>query len=385
MNRIKHILLVFAVCIGFALTSCGSDEPTPPPTPTPSGNRTILVYMVANNSLGGSTETSGYDYSDRQEMIAGAMKGDLNGCRWIVYYAPKHGAPVLEELTEDGFTTLKTYSNTEYSVSLSRMKEVFADMKGFAPASEYGLILWSHANGWQQNGMYEYNSKSLKAFGDDRGKMMNITTLRDALQGQGFKFLYADVCYFSSVEVVYELRDVIDCFAGCAARLPADGMPYDLNMKYFTAENYDLVSAATTTFAYYNDRPDPSDRWCTMSVMKTAGMDRLAQVTKQIYQASDYPQNYHPQVMEDYGICYYYDLQHFVQALGSPLFTEWQAAIDDVVIYKAATANLVGGTPIRSHCGLSTYIMPDEIHSTYKNYNTLSWYNDVAQYQPLPQ
>ncbi len=384
MKKLIRYFVAVSLCCLLAVShiSCGGDEPAPP---EPSANRTILVYMVANNSLGGQTETEGFDYADRCEMITAAQRGDLNGCRWLVYYAPKYSTPELQELTADGFKTLKEYDNNTYSVSVDRMTTVFADMKKLAPAEEYGLILWSHANGWQQNGIAEKSSKIKPlAYGDDRGRMMNITSLRTALTGQNFEWIYADVCYFSSVEVAYELRNVTKYMVGCEARLPADGMPYDINMKYFTSKNVDLVAAASMTFAYYNDRPDPSERWCTMSVIKMDGMERLAEVTKEIYTTSQYPTNYSPQVMEDLGICYYYDLQHFVQAMNSPLYATWQSAIDNAVIYKAATETLLGGTQIRCHGGLSTYIMPDKLHASYKNYNTLSWYQDVAQYQPLP-
>ena len=382
MSKVYKFALITLISLFSAtvFSSCDKDEPEPP---LPAGSRTILVYMVANNSLGGATPDTGFDAADRSEMLAAARSGDLNGCRWLVYYASKHSAPVLEELTPNGFTTLKNYDNNSYSVSINRMKDVFADMKKFAPAEEYGLILWSHANGWQQNGIIEKNKKPL-AYGEDRGRMMNITSLRNALEGQGFNFLYADVCYFSTIEVVYELRNTVKYFAGCEARLRADGMPYNTTMKYFTGKTADLVSAAASTYAYYNDLSDPDDRWCTMSVIKMDGVEKLAEITRDIYTTSYYPRNYTPQVMEDLSTCYYFDFQHFVEALNSQYYSAWQKAIDDVVIYKAATAKLIGGTPIKTHCGLSTYIMPDEIHATYKNYNSLSWYNDVAQYQPLP-
>ena len=113
-------------------------------------------------------------------------------------------------------------------------------------------------------------------------------------------------------------------------------------------------------------------------------MNELAQATKRIYQSSTYPVNYFPQVLDNNDPCYYYDLSHFVQALSPAAFPEWEIALNNAVLYTAATERLRGGTSIKSHCGLSTYILSSETSSTVKNYDTLAWFNDVAQFQPLP-
>ena len=87
MNMIKHLATFVAALISsLLLTGCSDKKKDDPEPPVPSGSRTVLVYMVANNSLGGNDEYSGFDYKDRQEMIAAAENGDLGSSRWLVYY-----------------------------------------------------------------------------------------------------------------------------------------------------------------------------------------------------------------------------------------------------------------------------------------------------------
>ncbi len=60
-----YTLLISACAL--SMTGCGDkDEPTPPTPPEPAGpaERTVLVYMAANNNLGSSR----YDRMDIDEM-----------------------------------------------------------------------------------------------------------------------------------------------------------------------------------------------------------------------------------------------------------------------------------------------------------------------------
>ena len=62
-----------------ALSSCDkTDEPLPVPSTV---HRTVIVYMVADNSLG----AWGCDNADISEMVTAASSGALAGGRLIVY------------------------------------------------------------------------------------------------------------------------------------------------------------------------------------------------------------------------------------------------------------------------------------------------------------
>lgn len=385
MNYLKTSIL-FSLIIPFIsiLSSCGKDDPTPVETiKTP---RTVLVYMAANNTLG----SSNFDKSDIQEMEAAA--GDLGNSRWIVYHHGRDGKIELKELKPTGWEIIKTYTDDVKSTSSTRMTEVISDMKKAAPAEKYGLVLWSHASGWIVDGPEDTGSRSEKtaspqSFGDDNGGRMNIKTLRRVLDNAGFDYIYADCCNMATVEVAYELRDVTKYLVGSATELPADGMPYNQNIKLLAAENPDLVGAARNTYEYYLNRGERDD-WCTISVIKLDEIEDLAMMTATIYDDVDhYDASYAPQRLTNTnsGTCYYYDLKHFVDFLseGTSKGEAWNRQLEKAVIYKAAMPYF-GHVRIDHHCGLATYIISSEQSASTKGYDTTSWYDDVAQYQPLP-
>lgn len=399
MCKLRFIAISLLFVMLAATTGCKHN--TPEPEVKENAHRTILVYMAANNSLGYSNENSAgesvrADTLDIHEMQIAAKNGDLNGGRLLVYHADIYGTAKLYEITAKGMTELKSYANDGLSsIHAQRMKNVIADAKEAAPADDYGLILWSHGDGWLQDGLDESTSTTpasskRKAFGLDNAnnKKMNITTLASVLNGENFSFIYFDCCYMASVEVEYELRNVTQYIVASVSELPLDGMPYDENLKYLFATNANLVGAATNTYNYYNKFTDYW-RTCTISVVRTAGLDNLAAATKYIYAKAEkcMPDGYYPQRFVVSGLTYYYDLGDYVKALATDEdYASWTSALDNCVLYKAATPylwpTLSYQLAIRAHSGLSTYIFTsaDDTIASKRNYSTLSWYNDVVAY-----
>ena len=368
------------VCVMLLLCGCSSQEPDAPPLT----KRTVLVYMVANNaSLGGA----GYDTLDIEEMKAAAANGDLAGGRLIVYHAGVNAAPQLLDITQSGIVVLKTYDDSQYSVERARLEDVISDTKRYAPAEDYGLVLWSHASGWLQDGITEADEASTLSFGYDRGKKMNVSTLAKALTDKGFSFVYFDCCQMASVEVAYELRHATDFIVASAIELPIEGMPYDKNVKCFFSDTPDLIQAARNTFELYDGQENPENRWCSMSVIDTSEMDALADATRAIYSAlpdMTLPPGYTPQKYQLDGRVYLYDFADYVtsmaEAYGIPalLISEYDEAMHRAVIYKDATPMLYNTLPLTRHSGLSTFIMKSQQEAVTKNYNQLQWFADVA-------
>lgn len=384
--------------MAFLTCACGfEDEPDEPDGPVvcppddgPTG-RAVLVYMVANNSLGSAyleEDVRGYDTADISEMLRAASEGALGGNRLILYHHAYRTDPVLTEVTPDGLVELKTYDTSDNSVTAKRMREVITDFKAIAPAERCGIVLWSHASGWEQNGIVEENaSPVLKAYGLDGGKQMNVTTLADVLDGEGFDYVYFDCCHMAGVEVAYQLRNVTGKIVGSVTELPAAGMPYDITLPYLMADEADVEGAAASTFGYY-DRQTSYRRTCTMSVIDTSKLGRVAETVGALYAMHPaLPSSYRPQKFI-YSNCVYYDLEHYLRALCDGheemdgILADAVAAIDDALTYRGSTPWLWQGlrneVEIVSHCGLSTYILSSETDSQRYNYCDLQWYEDVA-------
>lgn len=392
-NNLRLLYRIFAICCLLPLVwGCSNDEPDPVPEPGPEeAGRTVLVYMVARNSLG----TYDVDNDDIKEMSQAAKNGVFGNNRLILFHSRYGQAPVIKEVTAEGVKELKTYSQTFSAVEARNMSEVIADVKALAPARRYGIVLWSHANGWIQSGIRQAKAQK-RAFGDDNGKHMNVTTLADVLDGEGFDFVYFDCCLMGGVEVVYQLRNVTRHIVASPSELPSPGMPYDKTLPFLMADEADVESAAKATFDHY-DALSGNARTCTMSVVDTSLLPELADKVRAFFslhpvlsstvdlqQFAGFRSSFHDQ---------FFDLDHYLTRLseGDDTYAvpcrEAQDALGKCVTYQAATPYLWEHDPFNSigyevkidnYCGLSTYVLTDRSMSSIDGYDELDWYRDVV-------
>lgn len=386
-NRLGVLISFVALIAGCFLSSCDkNDEPKPQPT---AKDRTVLVYMVANNDLG----QRGYDNKDIKEMVAAVQNGDLGNNNLIVYHSSSNNEVTLYEVTKDGLNPVKQYDNTVVSVSVNQMETVINDTKSLFPADKYGLVLWSHATGWLEDGIEESlvspnSDVNVMSFGSEKGKKMNITSLATALNGKGFDFVYFDCCFMGCIEASYQLKNVARYIVASPTELPLDGMPYDLNVKCFFSKDKslanNLIDAATNTFNHYNNLTGVS-RTCTMAVYDTSQLDALAETTKKIFELKTEPSSeFSPQRFMTDSNCYLYDFSQYINELAKEnedLKNEFNSIMDKVVIYKASTDKLWNYLPITHYGGFATYIVNTPTDISTKNYVRLSWYNNVVSHK----
>ena len=369
----KYIILALSSAL-FLLSAVACSDNDDPVDVTPS-RRALLVYMVADNSLG----KKDFDSLDLAEMSAAAANGDLGSSRLLVYHSSARQAPQLKEITPSGIKLIKSYPYSPSSVSVERMKEVISDFDKAAPAIDRGLILWSHASAWIQNGISN-PSASVKSWGDERGRYMNIPDLADAVADASFVFIYFDCCYMANIESLYELRDATPRVVASTTEIPAGGMPYDRTLRFLAADSPDLRAAALATFRHY-DSLSGSDRTCTISVIDMTSLPRLADATARIYQAADSPQNYSPQPFMTSG-CYLFDMSDYINSFDAPqeLLLQWNEAFHNTVIFSAATPMIWNRVPLDRANGLSTYIIGPTRPSSFRGYDSLDWWRDVASF-----
>ena len=283
----KLLNLLLTVIIACQFTACkDTDEPSPVPKHGEPVERTVLVYMVADNNLGSYNQLN---RADLNEMVKGAADGGLNGGRLLVYHnrpgTDRGNVPLLIEVTKQGLDTLKTYPDTpdSYSVEADRMREVLSDMKEYAPASDYGLVFWGHATAWMTHGSYDIDSRASapvkRSYGSDRNKWMPLTSMRKALDGEYFSFIYFDCCLMGTAEIAYEFRHNTPYIVASPTELEGEGMPYHLNLPaFFATEKPDVVAMATNTFEYYNLRS--GNYSCQMTVIDTLSLIHISEPTR---------------------------------------------------------------------------------------------------------
>lgn len=379
---------VFLVLSSSLFLSCVNE-----PEVTSKKKRTVLVYMVASNSLG----INNYDAKDIKEMEIGVSKYTKTDCRLLVYYVPYNADPYLFEIVKNknqvSKKVKKIYSRDIQSTTVRRVSEVINDLIKFAPAEDYGLVLWSHSDGWarslgqQRSKNYMIQSSAnagtyllTRDFGEDAGATMPIDELADAIPEDMFSFIYTDACYMGSIEIAYQLRNKTKYFIGSCALLPADGMPYDNNIPYFFEDEPNLIHACIETFDYYNNQSGQL-RTNTISLIDCTKLNDLSDICRRIHQ-NEQPVDISSIQRYTYGVPQdiYFDFrQYTTQVSTAELSAEFENTLKEVILYKAATPYIFGILAIdpQKFSGVSTYILGtgNRINESY--YKTLDWYKDI--------
>lgn len=371
----KHLAVIFITLLAFAMTACNDDEPRPG---TSGNSRTILVYMIATNSL------SSWSDDDIDEMIEGMSKVDNDSCHLVLYEVAYDVEPTLYEIAKvNGSVSkmpLKTYSSDIRSTTTDRMAEVISDTRTLFPSKDYGFVLWSHASGWVRTleaseRQQDSNISSLD-YGDDYGDSMSITELADAIPDNAFNFIYADVCYMGCIEIAYQLRNKTQYYISSPTETMANGMPYDENIPCLFGDLNSLTQACQNTYNYYESRGS----YATISLTDCSQLDEIAELCRQIHLN---PADVTVPIEELQ--CYnrntrsvFFDFLQYTQLLAT---SEQSSALynltNQAIIYKAATKRFDTITiDPDNYSGLSTYILETSpINEQY--YTTLEWYDKV--------
>jgi hypothetical protein len=326
-------------------------------------NRTIIVYMAADNNLS-------FDALDDIEEMKQSFSA--TGVNLIVFADIQGEEPYLLQISPGRETFIKSYPELN-SADAGTMQTVIREIATMYPAEEYGLILWSHGTSWLPAG------NRLRSFGNDSGAEMNIANLAKALPLH-FKFILFDACLMGAVEVVYELRNCADYVIASSAETIAEGFPYHLIIPELIKESVDLKNVAQQYFNYYNSRQG-AYRSATVSVIKTDELEALAAEMEQLIENFTPDETFDRttvQRLDVYEEQYHFDLLDFVnKAYPEANVEKFVEQLSKTVIYKNNTPEFIGLYTIETYCGLSCYIPHPERPDLNDFYKTLMWYKTV--------
>lgn len=255
------------------------------------GERTVLVYMVAENSL------YRFVYGDVLEMLAGC--GDIPDNSKIVLYVDDLDFPRIYTLTNKTQAASMYYLTAEYdyeedpnSCSADVLRQVMRYVVKHHPAKKYGMVFWSHASGWVPGGKQEESAsgKSRKmTFGVDNqrnvadldsGFEMDIMEMASALEEfDNLEFALFDACFMQTIETAYELRNVFKYIIGSPAEIPGPGAPYDKIIKAMFTEEFNPDNLTKAYYDYYHS--DPQQRYGVLiSSVNTSRLEEFAVATR---------------------------------------------------------------------------------------------------------
>ncbi len=400
MKRLLYLWVTIAM-----LASCSNEIPEQ--EEATFNGRTILVYLVANNS---ATNLDRYLKTNILWMYQN-MATDSDSCRLLVYYRPNQNdglltEPSILEFISDGkghingrsalsteefsdvfgeATVLRTYIETEgYNATDPEvMAQVFRDMQTAAPSNSYGLIFGSHASGWMPA-----SATVSRAFGDDDGYSINIPELRDVLTNSfssgNLDFILLDACMMGSVEVAYELRNVADYCIASVMETPASGFPYQRMFHYLSDTDVDYQRICTAFTDYYQSG------WGTCAAIDCSRLDNLADAVAgelQNHAADISTLDY--QNIQQYGASSYrnfsFDIGDFFRQLnGGTIPASIQTALDQAVIAKSCIPGKYSYLPevdADRFCGIGMFF-PEYTGRTisWEDYyrTSISWYQAVG-------
>jgi hypothetical protein len=401
---------IFMALFGLlALSACGGDDdpvvdpdvPTDPSRPSQQDpRRTVLVYIAAENSL------NSFASSDMREMREGMMGVDTATDNLLVYVDDSN-APRLVRMVTDAAGSVSEETVKEYeeqdSATPAVMKTVFKDAFGAYPADSYGLVLWSHGEGWlpdtrnivQSNWWGIDNNSNSTA---NTGTYMEISQLAEALGTTvHFDFILFDSCFMLSAEVLYEFKDYADYFIGSPAEIPGPGMTYDLITPLFFSTEADYeVQIARHYYESYAANYDPSttntnSNWTAgvaIGAVKSVALPALASATAAVlprYIDDNHAPVYSSVMTYDLrpANVYYHDLKDFIhQTVGddTSVYEQWLAAFDEAMVYWGTTPTIYsafGGHTVTMADytgGLSIFIPRLAKSDLLPAFHKLGWY-----------
>ena len=357
-----HIRLLFcALAMALTLFSCKKAETEE--IVVVKRPKTVLLYMVANNNLSYDAENS---ISRLQNGYIPAEEGNL-----LVY---KHCAgmdPVLLHIKkgEEGTVVADTAYRfpPRVSATKSALTQALNVTQALFPADSYGLILWSHGTGWipplasSSSAAQEQRSGSCpeRTFGLDGKVELEIRDLAQAIPYK-LSFMLMDACFMGGIETAYEVKDSVDYYIGSPAEILTESFPYHKIMQHIFKSTPDYAAVCKEYYDYYNAKSG-AERSATVALMDCSKLAEVAEVAKRVFdQYGERIASLDLSLLQPYfrgsSSKYFYDLKDLIDAIAdASLSAEFAAALERAVPYKASTPYFIE-LPIRSFCGVSTYV-----------------------------
>ncbi len=393
-----------------ALTACHKNGSDPFPTPSPVdtiAQRTLIVYMAAENNL------SYYALADIDEMRRGVRKiSQRDNLIVIADRTGENDKPCILRLNKTASNpvdTVRKYQKEFLTSDPDKMQETIAWVMSRYPAVSYGLVLWGHADGWI---IHDTDSAGViraprKAYGVDNGenrgsiegKWMNIPSLRKALQAlpNHFKFILADCCNMQCAEVAYELKDVCEYFIAAPSEITGDGAPYETIVPdLFITDDTEMY---TKTCDDYHAQTDPVGGHLPIATVRTANMPMLASATRDVLQSfwkndainTDTLVYYYHFDATDPDTHIMYDMRHVIRQMADAAsYNAWYDIFRQTVVYRLMSskwhANYVNfsyfSVTADNFGGMSMFVPLERYNTTAKKYNELAkqtaWYHAVG-------
>jgi len=388
----------------------------------------LLLYSAGFNSL------SDYLKGDIGDLMSGDLpSGSRNDDVLLVYshLTARRGVydvpnpPVLMHIYKgaDGLAkadTLMTYPASTVSASASQLNTVLTYVRDRFPAKTYGMIFSSHATGYLPLGYYS-NPESLvygpaaallsedagahlpvgvpyvepesdpslpavKSVGQDQqGVYGNYVSFEIQIEEFAralpmyLDYILFDACFMGGVEVAYELKDKCGMIGFSQTEVLAEGFDYKrIPMHLLSGGEPDLRSVCQDYFLQY-DVQSGVYRSATVSLVDCSRLEPLAEVCAGLFKKYRSGLNQlDPTAVQRYfrgSHHWFYDLFDIIASsyASADDLKALNRALDDCIVYKAATPEFMEMFTIDIYSGLSMYLPCNGGEMLDGYYRTLKW------------
>ena len=233
---IGSLWLLLMACMG-----CSDDDK---PASVHALEHHVLVYLVADNTLNSQAE-------DNLQAITRGYLASSKQAELYVYKDNKAGAPSLYHFTAEGLPELVCQFDETDSTDPAQIQRVcktaFARDGRQNPVNT--LILWSHGTNWVPG---SYRNLTLKSFGDDDGKYIDIAPLAASLEQMEVQTVMFDACLMGSAEVAAEFAGVARYLVASPTEILAAGFPYEQVIPILCRSQPDLKQVIDAYHAFYD-------------------------------------------------------------------------------------------------------------------------------------
>ena len=223
---------------------------------------------------------------------------------------------------------IKSYPDSDSGL-VNTLSNILKETKALYPNQKYGLVIWSHADGWNPS-----NTTRSIAPDNSTGNAIDIDLLAQTLPDGGLEYIWFDACFMGSIEVFYQLREKARYLVGSptevvmAGAWDASGAPYHKMLPFLFGSGESLKQACDQFMKHYQEKPAGSTlQSASIVLVETAGLERLHTAAARALGGKQGQlegldkskvQAYHrPQ----YPFHIYYDLGDVVRNLGGGLVT----------------------------------------------------------------
>ena len=294
--------MAFAAAVIIAAAGCnkpesGSKTPTPTPTPTPAkDSKTVIAYFFG-------TSLSYYFGGNISAMNRAVGENFMaENQRLLLFYQRNSTTAEIQEIRYDS-KNRTTETTVLETVSLDRVLDAqtfAANLKkvmAYAPADSYSLILLGHSTAWlpktpavstyrlggYRPSLAPMEGAEITRHLGEKSTDLDIDELAEGLAATGVKFdcLYFDVCFMSSLESAYALRNTTGYIIGSPCEIMGYGSPYDKILKPLFANDY--RSVCEEFYKFYTSYDYPSGCIATIDCSK---LEAVAAAAKRINAAA---------------------------------------------------------------------------------------------------